>query len=117
MGILILEDDSRIADLLRDEISRELGPNDIFEASNPIDGLAIFEKNKYKITLIICDYFLPIQNGKDFVEIVKDYSPQLKICIFTGDLGLTQQQIPAASKVFYKNEGITQVINFVKKHK
>lgn len=113
MSILILEDDSNILELLRSNIIDEIGEIQVFSASDPIEALAVFERNKLNIKYLICDYILPIQNGRDFVEIVKEHSPSVKVCMFTGDIAVNKKTIPHANEVFYKGEGISQIIDFL----
>lgn len=116
MGILILEDDSNMSELIKEAIKENYSNIPIFEAADPVQALAIFQKNKFKIKYLICDYLLPIQNGKDFIDIVKDYSPQLKICVFTGDLAVTEKNIPKANDVLHKHDGISQVVDFIRRN-
>ncbi|MBY0413460.1 MAG: response regulator [Bdellovibrionales bacterium] len=113
VGILILEDDSNILELIKSNISSEIGDFQVYSAADPIEALGVFERNKLNIKYLICDYLLPIQNGRDFVDIVKEQSPNLKICMFTGDIAVNKKMIPSANEVFYKHEGFTQLIDFL----
>lgn len=114
MGILILEDDTNVLMLIKDTI-RTKNPNiAIYEATDPLKALEIYEKNKFNIEFIICDYLLPIQNGSDFIEIVKSYSPKIKVCVFTGDASVSIKKVKKADQIFYKEDGVEQLLNFIK---
>jgi DNA-binding NtrC family response regulator len=114
MGILILEDDVNILELIQEKIKSVYPAIKIFKATDPISALSIYEQNKLKINYIVCDYLLPIQNGKDFIDIVKTYSPSIKVCVFTGDGALLKKDIKKADELFYKHDGIDQLMNFIK---
>jgi CheY-like chemotaxis protein len=113
-GILIVEDDSNIAEILKENILRMNSGHTIYEAADPIEALTLYKNNKFKIKYLVCDYLLPIQNGRDFIDIVREYSPQIKICVFTGDSAITKKDLINVDELFYKHDGIDQVLTFLK---
>lgn len=69
-NILIIEDESRIRSLLKDYLILE--QFNIIEASNGIDGLSVFNKNK--IDLAILDIMMPGLNGLEVTKEIRKVS-------------------------------------------
>ncbi|MEQ8198311.1 MAG: response regulator transcription factor [Clostridiaceae bacterium] len=69
-NILIIEDESRIRSLLKDYLILE--QFNIIEASNGIDGLSVFNKNK--IDLAILDIMMPGLNGLEVTKEIRKIS-------------------------------------------
>lgn len=112
-GILIVEDDSNILELLKETILGKTSKFTILEASDPVEALAVYERNKFKINYLICDYLLPIQNGRELIDIIKEHSPAIKICIFTGDSSLEIKNFKSADVLYFKHDGLDQVLSFL----
>lgn len=114
-SVLIIDDEPDFRELVNLHIQKSIGAIKVYEASNPIDGLNLFEKNKDTIRFVFCDYYLPIQNGNDFVEMIKKANPAIKVCLVTGDDFIKKEKhAPHIDRVFYKIDGIGPIISFMK---
>jgi len=71
INILLIDDNLGFRHLLKELLKESTLSLNIVEADNPIEGLSQFHKYERKFDFIISDFFLPIQNGNDFLEIVK----------------------------------------------
>ena len=71
--ILIIEDNEWNRALLAEILSSEY---DTLEAENGKAGLEILEKEKEKISLILLDIRMPVMDGYEFLDVVKN-SPEL----------------------------------------
>jgi DNA-binding NtrC family response regulator len=112
-GILIIEDDNDVTEILTENIKEIFSSLNIYSATDPVEALGLYEANKYKIKYIICDYTLPIENGKIFIDIIKEFNPLIKICVFTGNNALVKKDVENADHLFYKADGLDQVIDFL----
>lgn len=74
------------------------------EASNPLEALDLFYKNHAEIDIVLCDYFLPVQNGTDFLEIIKQNNPLIKCVLISGDEDVKQRKFSYVDKIFSKLE-------------
>ena len=114
-AVMIVDDNENVIALLKEVILQHFPDFKIIEANDPVVGLSLFEKNRFQIQYLICDYLLPIQNGNDFIEIILEYNSNVKICIFTGDGTLTTAKLRNIDHLFYKDNGVEQIIEFLKK--
>lgn len=87
--VLLIDDEP----LLREcfvEIIQGLGC-EVIEAENGLDGLVQLKKNK--IDLIITDIDMPIMNGVEFIQNVRQLNIQTPIVVISGAARLTQDQL------------------------
>lgn len=80
--ILIGEDDPRVRNLLK-EILLNAGYR-IFEAVDGNDAIAVFDKNKDNIHLLILDVIMPKKNGNEVYEEIKKIKPDIKAIFVSG---------------------------------
>ncbi len=117
MSVLLIDDEPGFRELALLHFKKNFGNMKVFEATNPVEGLSLFEKNKDTIRYVFCDFYLPIQNGSDFVELVKKNNPNVYVCLVTGDdIIQKEKHAPHVDRVFYKLDGFEQIIDFIKKH-
>lgn len=58
--------------------------NKIFVASNGEEGYNLYLKNQDKIDIIITDIHMPIMNGLDMIEKIREYSKDIPVIITTA---------------------------------
>ncbi len=80
--ILLVEDDLSILELTR-KMLNGLGYN-VLTASTPGEALALAEKNRSKIHLLITDVIMPQMNGRELAERLQRLSPNLRQLFMSG---------------------------------
>lgn len=85
LNILIIDDNAGFRELLREMLSETKLHFNLAEASDPIEALEEFKKYNYNFDYVLCDFFLPIQNGNDFLEMVKSYNKNITCFLMSGD--------------------------------
>jgi two-component system cell cycle sensor histidine kinase/response regulator CckA len=114
-GLLFIEDEDAIRELIVERLQDEGFEGMIFEAADPIKGLDLYHTNIDQIGFVICDYYLPIQNGNDLCKMIKDNSPEVKIICLTGDTTVTLENHKGeVDLVLYKPEGIDELSSLLK---
>jgi two-component system, chemotaxis family, chemotaxis protein CheY len=66
--IMIVDDKSMMRTLTRRSLER-IGFTQIFEAANPVEALPIARANR--VHLVISDYNMPMMNGIEFIETIR----------------------------------------------
>lgn len=79
--ILIVEDDKRLRIMFRRLLEKRVHAV-ILEAENGVEGLQIYEQEKPQ--LIFCDIDMPVMNGVQFVNKVREKDPFTYIIILTN---------------------------------
>ncbi len=114
-GLLFIEDEEEIRELIVERLQDDGFDGQIFEASDPVKGLDLFHHHKDEIAYVICDYYLPIQNGNDLCKMIKDNSSGVKIICLTGDTTVTLENHKGeVDLVLYKPEGIDELYRQLK---
>ena len=101
--VLVIEDNEEILDT-RIEFLTIYGIKQerIIGSTDPIDALDLFNKDKYSIDLVICDFYMPNSNGLELCEMMKSNSPDLMIIIQSADLNLNIENVKVADSILYK---------------
>ncbi len=81
-GILLVDDDNEFRFILS-YILEKKGYR-VYEASNGINGLRIFEKMSTSIDLVITDFDMPFLNGADMLKEILTISPYIPNFIVSG---------------------------------
>ena len=76
---VLIVDDSETSRRHIKRLLERMGLEDITEAQNGVQGLELVENNFYD--LIVTDYFMPEMDGKEFVERIREDSPQASVPI------------------------------------
>lgn len=84
------------------------------EADNPIDALDKFYKYGINIEIVLCDFFLPVQNGNELLEIIKQQSPTTKCLLISGDDHIKNKKFKFVDETFSKLS-LNELISYVKK--
>jgi DNA-binding response OmpR family regulator len=115
-NILIIEDDSLVADVYRQKLSEE--GFDVEVAVDGKDGLETFQNRK--IDLVLLDLLLPQINGIQLLQRIRsEYSPkELPVLVFTNAYlgGVMQQAWDAGANQVIPKAGVrsSQVIQMIK---
>ena len=80
MKILVIEDDSRVADLLADAIRSE--GHEALVALTPETGLALFERERPDG--IFLDIVMPQQSGLEVLQQIRRVMPALPVVVVSG---------------------------------
>ena len=88
--ILFAEDESKLAQVIKDELTRNNYKVDI--ASNGNEATTLFAQNSY--TLIILDINLPFKNGIQVCKEIREKNKKIPILILTA-IGLIQDKVIA----------------------
>ncbi len=116
--ILVVDDEIDIRRMIIKRLNVDSFEKEILQASNPLEAYEVFLRNKHRIDTIICDQYMPIQNGADFCAIVKRDHPSIQIIILTGDKKLTKPaQSLNADLIFYKPEDLEKLFEKLKEKK
>lgn len=111
INILIVDDNSGIRELLKEHLRESSLRFNIVEAENPLEALNLFKKFNYDFDYIICDFFLPIQNGTDFLEVVKSHKKNITCFLMSSDDSLEERRFSHVDCFFVKSD----IIKIVKK--
>ncbi|NOT79775.1 MAG: response regulator [Bacteriovoracaceae bacterium] len=103
-NILLVEDNLGFRELIREHLVESNLKVRLIEANNPIEGLQLLTKHKYNFEFIICDFFLPIQNGTDFLDIAKSHNKSIKCLLISADEYLKNKSSPNIDKFFVKSD-------------
>jgi len=106
--ILLVEDNHGFRELFKECLKEYIQDSSIkvtvVEAQNPIEGLQICTKHDYDFDFIVCDFFLPIQNGLDFLEIVKTHGKRIKCLLISAEQSSRLKISPYIDKFFLKSD-------------
>jgi CheY-like chemotaxis protein len=81
MNILVIDDDDRVRDLLRDILL--LGGHRVIEAPDGGAGIQYLEKGS-SVDMVMTDLVMPVKNGWEVAKWVKLKSPELPVVLITG---------------------------------
>ncbi|MBU5636303.1 response regulator [Geomonas sp. Red69] len=79
--ILVAEDDLHVLDLVA-SILRQYG-YDIIHAANGLEAVQRFKENP-QIKLVLMDIIMPVMNGKEAAETIREYRPDARILFTSG---------------------------------
>jgi two-component system, response regulator YesN len=79
--ILIIEDDRRLRIMFRRLLEKRVHA-EILEAENGVEGFKIYDQEKPQ--LIFCDIDMPVMNGIQFVNKVREIDKETYIIILSG---------------------------------
>lgn len=98
--ILIVDDNAEFRGILKDLFKEGTSNYKFIESSNPIEALDTFHNKE--IDIVLCDFFLPVQNGNDFLEIVKKNRPAIKCLLVSGDSQVRERRYAYVDSTFSK---------------
>jgi two-component system chemotaxis response regulator CheY len=86
---VLIVDDSETSRRHIKRLLQRMGLEDITEAVSGVQGLQLVENNFYD--LIVTDYFMPEMDGKEFVERIREDSPQASVPILMVTSGANDE--------------------------
>jgi len=105
--ILIVDDEYVIADILGYALEDE--GYSVVKASNGRKGLEVLERDRP--ALVITDFMMPIMDGIEFAQCIRDRKPDLPILLMSGAQGSVGRARPDLfAAVFDKPFDIEQVL-------
>lgn len=111
--ILLIDDNADFREVFRVTLENAGIKRAIFEAGDPIKALEIFNKNHNKIQIVVCDFYMPVQNGNDLLEMIKSTDPSIFCCLLTGDETVVRKKFDNVDKAFLK-DNLVECIEFIK---
>lgn len=79
-AVLIIDDDTAVREALSDILSVFLEVI-IFTAANGREGLQIYQEQRQHIALIILDIEMPVMNGPQTYEQLRQFAPQVNVIV------------------------------------
>ena len=116
INILLVDDNLSFRHLFRELLSESSLKFKLVEANNPIEGLEQFKNYKYSFDFIICDFFLPIQNGNDFLEVVKSHEKNIICLLISADESLNSKKFKNIDYFFAKSDS-SNLVKYLENHK
>lgn len=89
--ILVIDDDPDILNSVRRLLIHEGCV--VLTASNPLEGLQLYEAHWLAIQLVLLDYFLPILRGDEVFERLRRINPHVRVLLTTACLDDVSPQI------------------------
>ncbi len=111
--ILLIDDNADFREIFKISLENAGIKRALLQASDPLVGLDVFNKNRSKIQIVVCDFYMPVQNGNDILEMIKSYEPSVFCCLLTGDDSVVRKQFPNVDKCFLK-DNLSECITFIK---
>jgi CheY-like chemotaxis protein len=111
--ILLIDDNEDFRELFKISLLHAGVKRSVLEADDPLQGLEVFNKNRHKIQVVICDFYMPVQNGNDVLEMIKSYEPSIFTCLLTGDDSVARKTYPNVDKCFLK-DNLSECITYIK---
>lgn len=111
--ILLIDDNADFRELFRITLENAGIKRVVLEAGDPIEALEIFNKNHQKIEIVISDFYMPVQNGNDLIEMIKSTDSSIFCCILSADEGVVRKKFPKVDKCFLK-DNLPECIEFIK---
>jgi CheY-like chemotaxis protein len=113
--ILLVDDDNRIRQMVRNALENELGWI-CEEAENGVDGIS--KARALKPDLIVLDLSMPIMNGYDAATILTREMPGIPLVMLTlyaDVIGKTSADIIGVKAIMSKTDGMAPLIRCVRK--
>lgn len=98
--VLIVDDNAEFRGILKELFKEGTRNYKFIESSDPIDALS--KLHNKDVDIVLCDLFLPVQNGNDFLEIVKRNRPAIKCLLVSGDAQVKERRYAYVDSTFSK---------------
>ena len=104
LNILMIDDNAGFRELLREMLKESKIVFNLVEAKDPIEALEKFKKYNHNFDFVLCDFFLPIQNGNEFLEIVKSYNKNINCFLMSGEDAIDKGTFTCVDRFFLKTK-------------
>jgi len=81
-GILAVDDEPEIVEIIKQALEDE--GYKVFTASNPSDGLKVYEQSWREIDLVLLDYLMPEMTGDLVFECLQRINPDVRVVLLTA---------------------------------
>jgi two-component system, cell cycle response regulator CpdR len=119
-SILILDDEYDIVDLIKLALEKER--YSVIGFTEPLEALEHFNINHVRYHLVISDLRMPVMNGFDFAENIRQIKSDIKVLLMSAFTIENDSDFIATSKshnidgFIQKPFSINQLINTIKNH-
>lgn len=112
MRIAIIDDEKGICECLHELLAKE--GREIFTFKDPAKALEFFKDNT--VDYVICDFIMPGLSGEEIISELPKGSYK-KFILLTGETNASPEVLESANfdEVFFKPDGLTDVINYFSK--
>jgi DNA-binding NarL/FixJ family response regulator len=113
-SILIVDDHELLRVGLRSAlVSKDLKPQQVFEASSLADAIDVYSKHEDSISLVVLDLNLPDSKGLSALKIFKRLYPSSRVLVLSGasmDISIYEQaRTLGAARFLYKASGLEEI--------
>ena len=103
MKILIVDDSQFFQGFLKKLFIKYLPEAELIMANNGRDAYALYEQERPDF--IITDLLMPEMNGQEFLHMVKESNPKVKVIIITADIQkATREEVEKMGVLAYFNK-------------
>ncbi|WP_396214665.1 response regulator, partial [Gemmatimonas sp.] len=71
----------------------------VVEANNGEEGLALFQRHRSQLAIVLTDVRMPVLDGVDLARRIRDEVPGFPVVFFSGDDKLEPHDVAAVSNV------------------
>ena len=113
--VLVVDDNPRVREALREVLKREADFDVCGEAEN---GQEAIDKGNYlRPDLIVMDLSMPVLNGFEAVRLLKDLMPNVPVIIYTdhgGQIVERDARTAAAAATVFKSENVALLVHTIR---
>jgi DNA-binding NtrC family response regulator len=106
--ILVVEDEEALLSLMKETL--ETNGYRVLAAKDPAAALEAFRKTHDEISLVITDLALPVMNGRDMVQQMRDVEPEMKVIEVSGYGGSDREMSAVKREAFIQKPFESQVL-------
>jgi PAS domain S-box-containing protein len=106
--ILVVEDEEALLSLMKETL--ETNGYRVLAAKDPAAALEAFRKTHDEISLVITDLALPVMNGRDMVQQMRDVEPEMKVIEVSGYGGSDGEMSAGRREAFIQKPFESQVL-------
>lgn len=111
--ILLIDDNEDFREVFKITLENAGIKRNVLEAQDPLQALEVFNKNRSKIQIVVSDFYMPVQNGNELIELIKSIDPSVFCCLLTGDETVTKKKYNQVDKTFLK-DNLNECMEFIK---
>ncbi len=80
--ILLVDDEASVRNLLTTVLLNH--GYEVITARDGAEGVAVFKENRDRVALVITDIFMPKNNGRNFVDLIRPLRPDIRVLFMSG---------------------------------
>lgn len=114
-SIMIVDDDIDVINLFKRELAKREIYTDVIAASDPVQALEKFYEYKNNISVVVTDYFMPIEDGLELASIIKQNKSSIQLFVLTARKDIKMDgRISNADRVFLKSNGLESPVRAIR---